>query len=76
MSELNQAIEGWNKLADDAEQWASYEESRGHYGGVYLNQADSYRRTAKALTIQRDTGIAVCSCCFKPYGRGNSILIN
>ena len=34
-------------------------------------RADIYRRTAKALLIEFQTGVAVCSCCFKPFGRGS-----
>jgi hypothetical protein len=29
----------------------------------------------EALRIELRTGIAVCSCCHKPYGEGNRILI-
>jgi len=32
--------------------------------------AQTCERTAQALEIQRDTGIAVCTCCFKPFSRG------
>jgi hypothetical protein len=64
---LTQAADHWDRLADD--------EIRAFQLGIQSckqvadARADSYRRTAKALRIQRDTGTAVCSCCFKPFGQ-------
>lgn len=62
---LEQAIEKWVALADEAERGAKL-------GLIHPNiakaQADCYRRTVKALEIERDTGVAVCSCCHKPFG--------
>jgi len=62
---LEQAIKQWSDLADEAERGAAL-------GLIHPNvakaQADCYRRTVRALEIQRDTGVAVCSCCHKPFG--------
>ena len=32
--------------------------------------ANMYRSTARSLEAQQETGVAVCACCFKPFGRG------
>lgn len=62
---LNQAIQQWSALADEAERM----ENLGLlHPKVAKAQADCYRRTVRALEIERDTGVAVCSCCYKPLG--------
>lgn len=68
--ELEASAIHWDGLADEAE--------RGSEMGVIhpivaKAQADLYRRTARSLRIQAETGVAVCVCCFKPFGRGNGI---
>ncbi|MCO7536762.1 hypothetical protein NJH24_18475 [Pseudomonas asiatica] len=50
------AIAQWLKVAEEAER-----------AGVFGNAA---RRAARAIEIEQETGVAVCACCFKPYGRG------
>lgn len=30
----------------------------------------AYRRAARSLEIEQVRGVAVCACCFKPFGRG------
>lgn len=50
------AIDQWIHVAEEAER-----------AGVSGN---AYRRAARSLEIQQETGIAVCACCFKPFGRG------
>jgi hypothetical protein len=62
---FEQAIKQWAALAD--------EEDRAAEMGITdpktaKFRANVYRRTVRALEIQRDTGIAVCSCCHKPFG--------
>lgn len=49
---LQIAIEAWRKAA-------SYETNE------YMQKV--CERTAQALEIERDTGVAVCSCCHKPF---------
>jgi hypothetical protein len=63
---IEQAILQWAALADEAERGASI----GLIHPIVAKaQADCYRRTVKALEIERDTGIAVCSCCHKPIDK-------
>ncbi|MHC4296485.1 MAG: hypothetical protein ACYS7Y_04230 [Planctomycetota bacterium] len=38
---------------------------------IARRRAKTYERTAKSLEIERDTGVAVCSCCHKPYTSGD-----
>ncbi|MFJ3117853.1 hypothetical protein ACIPI6_15060 [Pseudomonas protegens] len=52
------AIAAWLLVADEAER-----------AGL-LSAAVMYRNTARSIEIQQETGIAVCACCFKPFGRG------
>lgn len=54
----NPAIAGWLLVADEAER-----------SGL-SSAAVMYRNTARSIEIQQETGIAVCACCFKPFGRG------
>lgn len=65
MSTLEKAIQQWSALAEQVERDAAL--SLIH-ADVAKAQADCYRRTVRALEIERDTGIAVCSCCHKPFG--------
>lgn len=46
----------WIDLARDADDMAKYLESRGEYGGAYRNKAEMYRRTARALALELETG--------------------
>ena len=52
----NPAIEQWLIAAEEAER-----------AGV---SGSAYRRAARSLEIEQETGIAICACCFKPFGRG------
>ena len=52
---MREAIDQWRKCANDTIL----------YPNVKLR--DSCERAAKSLEIERDTGVAVCSCCFKTY---------
>lgn len=67
MSGLSDAIAAWAALADEAERGAALGLLHPNVARV---QADTYRRTVRALEIQAETGIAVCSCCHKPFGEG------
>lgn len=62
---LDIAIQQWVSLADEAERSANL---CLIHPNVAKAQADCYSRTARALEIQRDTGVALCSCCLKPFG--------
>jgi len=74
---LREAQEAWGRLADSEEALAKHFEDNGKpYGdtGTYHYRAAMYRRVVKSLQIQIDTGVAVCSCCFKPFGSGQCTL--
>lgn len=66
-------IKAWNDLAEC--------EDRAIEIGVALcpevnrNNAALYRKTALAIQHEIDTGVAVCVCCWKPFGEGTRILI-
>jgi hypothetical protein len=60
---LEKAIVQWAALADEEDRAA--EMGITDYKTAKF-RADVYRRTVRALEIERDTGIAVCSCCHKP----------
>lgn len=60
-----------NDLYSSARHWArlARQEDKDAFPGTPARyRADMYRRTARALLYQRKTGIAVCVCCFKPFG--------
>lgn len=75
MSEtLEDHAKEWEALAESAERLASYYESRGEYGGVARNKADTYRRTATALRLEITTGKHHCVCCLSPdKGHGRPV---
>lgn len=52
------AISGWLQAVDDAER-----------AGLTF-AARTYRATARSIELEQVTGVAVCACCFKPFGRG------
>lgn len=68
-TDLTAAAEWWRKLASD--------EIRAYELGIQTNKGTAefrawvYERTAKAIEIERDTGVSVCSCCHKPLS-GNA----
>lgn len=53
VDELQEAIDGWRALASGADPMLN----------DYMRQV--CERTAQSLEIARDTGVAVCVCCFK-----------
>lgn len=52
------AIAGWLQTADEAER-----------AGLTF-AANTYRSTARSIELEQETGVPVCACCFKPFGRG------
>lgn len=66
-AEKHWAIQHWRDLADEQERGAAL-------GLIDLNVAaynsSLYRRTARSIEIELESGQAVCVCCFKPFGRG------
>jgi hypothetical protein len=72
--EQEKAIAWWLKLADDEERMI---ELGLTYGSAepFIARAETYRRAAKAIEIKRDTGVGVCSCCFKPFGGKSLVLL-
>jgi hypothetical protein len=62
-----ESADHWNKLADDELRWASYEEGRGHYGGVHRNRAEMFRKTARSLQLEIETGKPHCTVCVGPH---------
>ena len=71
--ELEASAIHWEGLAVEAERAS---EMGITHPTVAQCQAGLYRRTAKALRIQAETGVAVCVCCLKPFSRGNGISHN
>ena len=60
---LQESADHWNQLADDELRGAEYEEGRGHYGGVHRNRAEMFRKTARSLELQVETGKPHCTAC-------------
>lgn len=75
--ELDAGIAHWEALAEAQVRLEAIDTQAGVWRGgpsnPYQNRAEDYRRAAQALRIQKETGVAVCSCCFKPFGQGNGI---
>lgn len=66
--QLEEAARYWDSLAAfelDRPNWDRYADS-----GSCKFRANTYKRTAEALRIQIQTGVAVCSCCHNPLGEG------
>jgi hypothetical protein len=63
MSELEEAIKGWEEAAQHEE--AVFKGTNGRLGN--LNLANTCRRAAEALRIRQRTGKVVCVCHFLPY---------
>lgn len=68
---LESAAEHWNELAAATDAAVAAGIADPLAGGY---RADTYRRTARAMRIEIETGVAVCVCCFKPHGDGPSFL--
>jgi len=71
--ELEASALHWEKLADAEIEKEAWDIKVGVFSGEghspYQSRAETYRRAAKALRIQKETGVAVCACCFKPFGQ-------
>lgn len=66
VDKINESIEHWNMLADTEDCMIRDGVSMCHQAS--RARAELYRRTAKALRIERDTGDPVCVCCHKRTG--------
>jgi len=51
----------WDALAAEQDRDAGNPAARA--------RAETYRRTAESLRIEARTGVAVCVCCYKPFGQ-------
>lgn len=65
--ELENAREHWLYLAREQDRLAEWD---ANARPAAKHRAESYRRVARALEIEGQTGVPVCSCCFKPFGSG------
>lgn len=70
MSEIDNAIVQWRKVAQEERDRVRFSLTCGH-DGTALHNAALYDDTARALEMERDTGVAVCVSCFKPFNRNN-----
>ncbi|HEP6279863.1 TPA: hypothetical protein VDA67_006454 [Burkholderia vietnamiensis] len=68
LDEKQRAIQQWRALADEQERAA---ELGITHRSVAKYNADLYRRTARSIEVEIETGTPVCVCCFKPFGRGS-----
>lgn len=66
---IRSAIAQWQALADEERQKIKLGLCHGSSASAEF-RINVYERTVKALEIELETGIAVCSCCHKPFGRG------
>jgi hypothetical protein len=66
MSEIDQSIAHWISLADTLERRIS--EGYSICPQADRAKAGTYRRTAQALELEKQTGIWHCVCCLKPKG--------
>ncbi len=71
--QIQNSIDHWNALADQEQRMIDNNLTCGS-DKPFLARIETYRRTARSLEIQRDTGVAVCVCCYQPFGRGNSVV--
>lgn len=71
LEEKERAVAHWLMLAEEAERGA---ELGLIHPSVASAQANCYRRAASSIKHEIDTGEAVCSCCFKTFGRGSFAL--
>lgn len=57
-----ESAEHWNRLANEAEDCAAYEDSRGSSGVAYRNKAAMFRATVVSLHLLEETGEWHCVC--------------
>ncbi|MBU9154175.1 hypothetical protein KTD28_06080 [Burkholderia gladioli] len=67
LDEKQRAVQQWRALADEQDHAAALGITHPNIARV---NADLYRRTARSIEVEIETGTAVCVCCFKPFGRG------
>ncbi len=68
LESIQSGIQGWQAYID-SEKRALELGVRCDRDVVAVN-IDAAERTLKAFDIELKTGVAVCSCCYKPFGRG------
>lgn len=68
LEEKRAAVQGWRDLADEQERAMALGIL---HPTVAAYNANLYRRTARSIEIELETGQPVCVCCFKPFGRGS-----
>jgi hypothetical protein len=73
MTEDERAARHWEKLAAEKREWAEYAKSRGEYAGVFLTQARTYDRAAKAIRLTEATGVVHCSCHLIPVTEARAL---
>lgn len=71
MSALLSSAEHWEALAASAEDLAKWNRDNGFDlsapgQSVGDHQAETYRRCARTLRLEHETGIPHCMCCEKP----------
>jgi hypothetical protein len=74
--QLEESRDHWSNLAKMEDDMADSLDLRGKpYGSTdtYRVRASIYRKTAQSIQIEIDTGVAVCSCCHKPYGTNQCV---
>ncbi len=64
--DIDNSIRHWRELAAQQQRLAKIERDRGSSDAPQQSRAKMFEATAKALELQRDTGILHCSCCLKP----------
>jgi hypothetical protein len=66
---MDEHAQHWLRLAEVERERARHLVQLGSptgYTGAYELRAKLYEQTARALELERDTGIPHCSCCLKP----------
>jgi hypothetical protein len=66
-------VETEKSLEQHAQEWETLAEAQPDTPAGRSKRA-TYLRAAESLRIEAKTGVAVCVCCYKPFGRGTSIL--
>ena len=67
MSEKMIAIAQWLNLAEQQEREAALGVQDID---VAKHNAALYRKVARSIEVGIETGVSVCVCCWKPFGRG------
>jgi hypothetical protein len=67
-------VEAEKSLEQHAQEWEALAKAQPDTPAGQHRKA-TYHRAAESLRIEAQTGVAVCACCYKPFGRGNSIAL-